>query len=219
LSYSHNWPLKVWFCCVQPATEGGETPIADSRQIFTLLDPKIRERFMDKKVLYVRNYGDGVGLPWQTVFQTNDSVEVEAYCRRAGVRFEWRGNDRLRTWQVRQAIIKHPRTGDVTWFNQAHVHHLSSLAPEVRESLLAAVDDQEFPLDINAFYGDGSAIEVSVLDEIRSAYREASVPVAWQRGDILLLDNILAAHGRAAFSGPRKIVVAMAEPQQGGSEE
>jgi alpha-ketoglutarate-dependent taurine dioxygenase len=36
--------------------------------------------------------------------------------------------------------------------------------------------------------------------------------VRWEAGDILLLDNMLVAHGRRAFTGPRQIVVAMAEP-------
>ncbi|HSF39385.1 MAG TPA: TauD/TfdA family dioxygenase [Thermoanaerobaculia bacterium] len=43
------------------------------------------------------------------------------------------------------------------------------------------------------------------------AYRETSVAFPWQRGDALLLDNFLTSHGREPFSGPRRIVVAMAE--------
>jgi hypothetical protein len=38
------------------------------------------------------------------------------------------------------------------------------------------------------------------------------VAFPWQKGDILLLDNMLVAHGRAPYAGPRKVVVAMAEP-------
>jgi hypothetical protein len=37
------------------------------------------------------------------------------------------------------------------------------------------------------------------------------VSFPWQRGDILMLDNILAAHGRAPYEGPRKILVGMTE--------
>jgi alpha-ketoglutarate-dependent taurine dioxygenase len=36
------------------------------------------------------------------------------------------------------------------------------------------------------------------------------VPVPWQAGDILVVDNMLACHGRMPFSGPRKILLAMA---------
>ncbi|NET49525.1 MAG: TauD/TfdA family dioxygenase, partial [Merismopedia sp. SIO2A8] len=50
-----------------------------------------------------------------------------------------------------------------------------------------------------------------LLDEIREVYQQASVSFLWQEGDVLLLDNMLVAHGRKPFVGTRKIVVAMAE--------
>jgi alpha-ketoglutarate-dependent taurine dioxygenase len=49
------------------------------------------------------------------------------------------------------------------------------------------------------------------LDEIREVYRKAAVTFTWEKGDILMLDNFLASHGRESFVGPRKILVAMAE--------
>ena len=89
----------------------------------------------------------------------------------------------------------------------------------MRETVLGAVDDREFPLDINALYGDGRPIEESALREVRAAYAAAAAPVAWHRGDLLLVDNMLAAHGRAAFTGPRKVVVAMADSCDAGADK
>ena len=209
MSYSHNWPTKIWFFCDQPAEHGGRTPIAYDREVFKLIDPRIKERFIEKKVMYVRNYGEGVDLPWQEVFQTEHRAEVEDYCRRSRMEFKWRSNDRLQTRQVRQAIVTHPVTGDTVWFNHAHLFHVSNVDPLVRRSLLAEFKDDELPR--NAFYGDGTPIETSVLDEIREVYNKASVAFDWQRGDVLMLDNFLASHGREPYSGPRRILVAMAE--------
>jgi alpha-ketoglutarate-dependent taurine dioxygenase len=209
MSYSHNWPTKLWFFCAQPAARGGRTPIAPDRKVFGLIDPKIKERFVEKKVMYVRNYGEGVDLSWQETFQTEDRDAVERYCRQSHTEFEWRGGNRLRTRQVRQAVATHPRTGETVWFNHAHMFHVSNLEPSVRESLLAEFTEDELPR--NAFYGDGTPIESSVLEEIREVYRQASVAFDWQKGDILMLDNFLASHGREPFEGPRKILVAMAE--------
>ncbi|HWS55377.1 MAG TPA: TauD/TfdA family dioxygenase [Pyrinomonadaceae bacterium] len=208
MSYSHNWPTKIWFFCAQAAREGGATPIADDRKVFPRLDPAIRELFTRKKVMYVRNYGDGLDLPWQDVFQTSEKAKVEEYCRRSYTEFEWKEGDRLRTRQVRQAVATHPRTGDTVWFNHAHMFHQSSLDAEVRASLAAEFGD-DIPRD--AFYGDGSPIEDAVLDEIRRVYRESAVTFRWQEGDILMLDNFLSSHGREPFAGPRRILVAMAE--------
>jgi alpha-ketoglutarate-dependent taurine dioxygenase len=209
MSYSHNWPAKLWFYCDQPALEGGCTPIVDDRLIPDRLRPAIQRPFLDKQVMYVRNYGEGVDLPWQQTFQTEDRAEVEAYCRKAGMELEWRGRDRLRTRTVRPAMVTHPRTGARLWFNHAHMFHVSNLDPATRQALLAQFAPDELPR--NAFYGDGSPIPDEVLEEIRQVYREASVAFPWQRGDMLLLDNFLASHGREPFAGPRRIVVAMAE--------
>ncbi|HKX28619.1 MAG TPA: TauD/TfdA family dioxygenase [Blastocatellia bacterium] len=208
-SYQHVWPLKIFFFCSTPPTQGGETPIADCRRVLARLDPKIRQRFAERGWMLVRNFGDGLSLSWQSVFQTEDRSEVETYCRKAGIEIEWRG-DRLRTRQVRHAVAQHPATGESIWFNHAAFFHLSTLDPSMREGLLAVLDEADLPNQ--TYYGDGSPIEPSILEEIREAYRSETVSFAWQEGDILMLDNMLTAHGRNPYLGPRKILVAMAEP-------
>lgn len=208
-SYTLEWPLKIWFHCVTPATDGGATPLADSRRVYWRISAKVRERFEQKRVMYVRNYGNGLDLPWQQVFGTESRQEVEAYCRKNDVVCEWKEDGELRTRQVCQATAQHPRTGSRVWFNQAHLFHVSNLEPATREGLLSFLLEDELPR--NAFYGDGTAIEADALAEIRAAYAEETLSFAWQRGDVLLVDNMLVAHGRAPFCGPRKVVVAMAE--------
>nr|HRC87661.1 TauD/TfdA family dioxygenase [Thermoanaerobaculia bacterium] len=185
--------------------------LADSRRVYQALDPALRERFERQGVMYVRNYGDGLDLSWANVFQTDNKDEVEAFCRANGIRYEWKDGNRLRTVQVCQGTARHPRTGDAVWFNQAHLFHVSSLKPEVQEQLRAMLREDELPR--NTYYGDGSAIEPEVLAAIREVFTRESVLFPWQDGDAVLLDNMLAAHGRAPFGGPRKILVGMAEAQ------
>jgi amino acid adenylation domain-containing protein len=209
-SYTLNWPMKIWFCCIQAASEGGRTPMADSRKVFHALSPTITGKFMEKQVMYVRNYGDGLGLPWQEVFQTTDKSKVEEHCRRASIGLEWKDGDRLRTRQIRPAVRRHPKTNELTWFNHALFFNVSGLEGPALQALMSLTDKMELPS--HTFYGDGSPIEASVLDEIREAYRREQVAFSWQEGDILMLDNMLVAHGREPFTGPRKIVVAMSEP-------
>ena len=212
MAYSLNWPLKIWFYCVKPAEQGGKTPIADSRKVFQRIDSKIKEKFMQKNVMYVRNYSDKLDLSWENVFQTKNKLEVESYCRQHGIKFEWKDSNHLKTIQVCQAVSTHPQTGEMVWFNQAHLFHVSSLEAEVRQTLLASFKEEELPR--NAYYGDGSPIESSVLDEIREIYQQEAVIFPWQEGDVLMLDNMLAAHGRMPFIGTRYVVVGMAEPYQ-----
>jgi len=212
MSYSSTWPMKIGFYCSQPAERGGETPIADSRRVYDGVDPEIRRVFAEKGVMYSRNYGEHLDLPWQNVFQTEDRDEVEAFCRKTGIEFEWFGDDHLRTRQVCPSVAKHPRRGEPVWFNQAHLFHVSALAEELRKALLASFSEEELPR--NAFFGDGSPIPVDMLDAVRAVYDRESLAFPWEKGDVLVLDNMLFAHGRRPFEGSRKILVSMAEPRE-----
>ena len=209
-SYTFNWPMKLWFYCAQCAETGGRTPLADSRKILNRLPHEIVERFEQKQIMYVRNYNPGISLSWREAFQTGDRAEVEEYCAQEGIEVEWRDNDRLRTRQVRPAVRRHPQTGERVWFNHGLFFNLSSLEPSARETMLAVVHEDEVPF--NTFYGDGAPIEPDVIDEIYNAYDTETVKFDWQRGDLLLIDNMLVAHGREPFTGDRKVLVAMAEP-------
>ena len=208
-AYTREWPLKIWFYCVQAAASGGETPIADSRAIYRDVGAAIRTRFEERGLMYVRNFGNGLDVAWEQVFNSDDREVVEAYCRAHRIDCQWKDDGELRTRQVCQATARHPFTGDLVWFNQAHLFHVSNLPLEVRESLLEIVDEQDLPR--NVYYGDGSPIETSLLDDVRGVLEEAKVSFPWYSGDVLMLDNMLAAHARAPFSGPRKVVVAMAQ--------
>jgi alpha-ketoglutarate-dependent taurine dioxygenase len=209
-SYQHVWPMKVYFFCETPAQSGGETPVADIRRVLQSLSPQTVATFKARQCRYVRNFDQMLGLSWQAVFQTQDRALVESYCREANISFEWKDHDRLRTSAVRPAIAIHPRTGEPIWFNHVAFFHVSTLAPAIQEGLLVTVGEEDLPA--NTYYGDGSSIEPQVLDDIREAYRRATCLVAWKRGDVLLLDNMLMAHGREPYVGARKILVALAEP-------
>lgn len=209
-SYQQSWPLMLFFFCETAPQSGGETPIADCRNVLRRISAPVKERFRQKGWMYVRNFGDGFGLDWQIVFQTTDRSVVEEHCRRNGIETEWKEKNRLRTRAVRPAIARHPRTGEDVWFNHATFFHVTTLEPTIRKALLAEFGEDDLPT--NTFYGDGSPIEAPVLDELREAYRQETVTFPWRKGDVLLLDNMLAAHGRAPYTGARNILVGMAEP-------
>jgi alpha-ketoglutarate-dependent taurine dioxygenase len=208
-SFNPQWPKRIFFACATPPGRGGETPLVDSREVYRRIDPEIRELFERKGVMYMRNYAPGLGLQWWRVFQSRDRAEVEEICGRGGFAVEWKEGDRLKTTCVRPAVIRHPDTGEACWFNQAQHWHVSCLEPEVRESLTASFAEDDLPR--NCYFGDGSTIPDAAMDRVLSVYRDLEVSFPWQRGDVVLVDNILAAHGRNPFEGPRKILVAMGD--------
>ena len=208
-AYTREWPMKIWFYCDIAAEEGGQTPIADSRAVFRDMDPLIRARFAEQGLMYVRNFGNGLDMPWQRVFNTGDPAGVETWCAAHHIQYEWLDDGELRTRQICQGTARHPVTGDEVWFNQAHLFHVSALEPAVREALVDAVGEENLPR--NVYYGDGSVIDDATLAHVRLILERHKVVFPWRSGDVLMLDNMLAAHARSPFRGQRKIVVAMAE--------
>jgi alpha-ketoglutarate-dependent taurine dioxygenase len=208
-SYSLTFPLRLYFCCITPAAEGGETPIADTRRILGRISAPVRRKFAEKGWMYVRNFGEGFGLTWQNSFQTEDPSVVESYCKTHGIDWEWYGQ-RLRTRQVRPALARHPQTGEEIWFNHATFFHISTLEPSLRNGLLTTFQASDLPN--NTYYSDGTEIENEALEELRNAYLSECVLFPWQHGDVLMIDNMLTAHARKAYRGDRKILVGMANP-------
>jgi alpha-ketoglutarate-dependent taurine dioxygenase len=207
-SYTLDWPLRIVFFCETAPTDRGRTPLADSRRVLAALRPETVADFERLGVRYVRNYLPGLGLSWQEAFQTEDRAEVERYCRAAGIACEWVSGEQLRTSQVRPAIRTHPVTGERTWFNHALFFHITSMPAGI--DLLAAVGEEDLPYQ--TYYGDGRPIEDEVLSELRAAYAAHTTSFPWQRADVLVVENMLTAHAREPFSGPRRILTAMADP-------
>jgi hypothetical protein len=210
LTYVQTWPGRIIFFCLVPAAEGGETPIADMRKVLKRLPPGLVEPFAAKGWMLVRNFGPALSMTWQKAFRTDSREELEQYCADADITLEWLGGDRLRTRQVRPALARHPVTRELVWFNHAAFWHASSLDDETRAGLLDHFGWDGLPY--HTFYGDGQPIEDEVIDAIRRAYLNETITFPWQAGDLLLLDNMLVAHGRRPFSGARRILVAMSHP-------
>ncbi len=209
-SYQADWPMTLFFYCVRPPETLGSTPLADTRRIHDAIDPAVREEFAARGWMVVRNFTEGFGVPWQRAFNTTDRAAVERYCAGNGVETEWTAGGCLRTRARREAVRRHPVTGETVWFNHATFFHVTTLADEVCAGLREMFDEQDLPT--NTYYGDGSPIADDVTDHLRACYRAEQRRFDWEPDDVLLVDNMLCAHGREPFTGPRRIAVAMAEP-------
>jgi alpha-ketoglutarate-dependent taurine dioxygenase len=211
-SYSPVFPLQLYFYSEIVAQKGGETPFGSTRTVLSRIDPAVRARFARDGIMYVRNYGDGMGLSWETVFQTSDRAEVEKYCASVGITPEWKPDGRLRTRQIGPAMVKHPITGEPLWFNHATFFNALTLPERARAHLMAEFSEEDLPQ--NTFYGTGERIEPEVIAHLQDVYRDAMIEFPWQVGDVVLLDNMLTLHARNAFTGPRRVLTAMAKPQR-----
>lgn len=209
MSYSRVYPTLIGFYCETPATRGGETPLADGRRVLAALSTDLRERLARKRLRYVQNLPatTGIGKSWAETFETTDRGVVETVLRGRGAEHAWKADGSLRVTEVTDPIVVHPRTREHVFFSQPHMWHASSLDDRTRRALLkiCAVDD----LYHHCTFGDGSELAEADLAEIRAALDAEAVQFAWHAGDVLLVDNVLVAHGRRPFEGARRVLVAM----------
>ncbi len=216
-AYQRDWPLKVAFCCLVDASSGGETPLGDMRRITAAIGPRLMDRFAARGVRYMRHYRRHIDLPWQVVFQTELPEQVAAYCREQGIEHQWIDRETLRTSQRAQGTAVHPIVGERVFFNQAHLFHISSLGSAGARSFAQLFGAERLPR--NACYGDGEEIDPGDLEHIRTAFRRHEICFPWRPGDVLLLDNMQAAHGRRPFRGPRKVLAALLETYSSAAAE
>lgn len=208
LSYSHSWPARLLFYCQQAAQTGGATPVVDAAAWLASLDPEVRDAYRGG-VRYMQNMhgGRGFGKSWQDTFETGDRAAVEAFLTDAGASWEWKADGGLRVIQVRPSTTRHPVTGDEVWFNQSDQWHPAALDDEVGIALREALPDDELPQSVT--FADGTPIPAEYVTQVRDRGLALAVDVDWQEGDLLVIDNVLVAHGRRPFTGPRRVLVAM----------
>jgi hypothetical protein len=213
LSYSAKWPSKIFFCCLIPAPSGGETPIADCRRVLRHMEPALVQKIKTKKIKYQRNLhgGKGFGPSWQDTFETKDKNLVEQYCRQGFIQYEWKSDGGIKLIHVREGIIKHPVSGEEVWFNQIDQFHPSHFDQEIYETLMLMYGNDETQLPTYVTFGDDTPISTEVVKEIRKTVDGETMKTPWQKGDLLLLDNVLTSHGRMPYKGNRRIVVSMSE--------
>jgi hypothetical protein len=213
MSHLRDWPSLIGFYCqVAPgAGQGGHTPLCGSEEVLRRIPPDLRAKFEAKGVLYVQRMpGDrdtfGFGRHWQEVFQTPDRAEVEVFCEKFGIETSWEGNLCEARFH-RPALLKHPVSGKVVWFNQAEQWHYTNIEATTRALMVRKIGVRKLPH--MSYWGDGTDFTDDELAAVRGAYEQSMQRVGWRQGDVLLIDNQALMHGREKFRGPREILVSM----------
>lgn len=212
LSYSAIWPGKLFLSCLIPAQMGGETLLADSRQILKEMPEAIVSEIRDKGIHYIRNLhgGMGMGPSWQHTFETENREELEKHCENLGIDYEWKDDGGIRLIQYSKGIIKHTKTGEEVWFNQIDQFHPSHLGDDLYETIQAIYEDpREFPMYVQ--FADGTSISESVVKQITEIIDRLTVAPVWDKHELLMVDNVLACHGRNPYEGERRVVVSMSK--------
>lgn len=219
LSYVKHYPQYIYFFCETPPVANGETIISDARRIYQAIDDDVKGRFIEKGLRYISRYPAKSDLmhklvkshkSWVNVFETEDKRDVERKCRENDISFKWNANDWLEISQVRPASIAHPQTQENVWFNQAHHFDFNPRFLGLWRYIGAkAFYCRKHTLLHDVLFADNTKIARRDLYHIFDVLDQNTVYFPWQKGDVLVLDNILAMHGRETFTGKRRILTAM----------
>jgi alpha-ketoglutarate-dependent taurine dioxygenase len=210
LSYRLEFPGLMQFACLSAPTQGGATGVADAAAVLDALPGSLVEQLDREGWMLVRNYNEEIGASVAEAFGTDDHDAVESYCRANAIDLEWQPDGGLRTRQRRSAVVQHPVTGRRCWFNQVAFLNEWTLDPEVHEFLVDTYGAEGLPFTTR--FGGGDPIGEDVVQLLNEVYKARTMREPWQAGDLLLVDNIGSAHSREPFTGPREVLVGMADP-------
>lgn len=195
LYYMQHRPAVIWFYCVTPPDERGETTFCDGIAIYNALRKSTQELLETKRLKYVRVYPKHI---WQKMFQTEDFAVVGEICQQNNITFTPNYADLTITTESIRAAIVPSRDGKQRVFINNMLPLLAGVMGETK-SFVRFEDDSEIP-------------EV-VYREIQEAADRLTLEVSWQQGDMLAIDNTRFLHGRRSYSDFRRnIYVRLCDP-------
>lgn len=219
LSYVKYYPKNIYFFCEIEPKYKGETIIADARKVHADLNPHIIDRFHKKGLTYISRYHfankfikllNHSHKSWTEVFETNDKQKVEEICKQNEIDWRWLAKDWIEIRETRPAFVEHPKTRETVWFNQAHLYDFNPKFLGLMRYLGTKLF-YSFPNTClhEVTFADASPIPRKDIYHILDVLQKNTVAEKWKKGDVMMLDNILAMHGRAQFKGPRRILTAL----------
>lgn len=222
LSFIKYSPRHIYFFCKTAPQHGGQTIIADARRIYKALNAKLKDKFIENGLTYIsRYYGYSKIMEWVNkfqrshkswieVFETKDKQDVEKKCLDNEFKWKWLQHDWIEIQQTRPAIMEHPLTKEIVWFNQAHLYDFNpKLLGWTRYMAAKLFYYRKSTLLHEIKFANGETIPRQDLYHILDILDQHTIYFPWHSGDVLVLDNILAMHGRAPFKGARRILTAL----------
>ena len=220
MAYLPRWPRKVAFWCNLAPETGGETIMTSIRDFEPTIHSRLHAAVEERGLLYTRNFRSSGAFPkvlesfhrtWQDAFYSDDPATAEAALAEMGMESRWEDDGSLTALYRSQGFVDHHVSGRRHWFNQLASqtftpHSIPDEWPAYAEHY---GDGRPQPYDVR--FGDGGKIPLDDIVALFPLMDAATVALPWRHGDLLMLDNVLTAHGRNPYSGDRDVQVALLE--------
>lgn len=199
------YPSRLMFFCEHAAASGGATPLCRSDLLLRALEQERPDFIAACERLGVRytnvmpateDVESGQGRSWRSTLQAQDKSAAEAKLTSLGYSWEWRQDDSLMVTTPVLPAVRTLADGRKVFFNQ----------------LIAAFrgwQDKRNSPEKTIRFGDDSPIDAQDMNSTIRIGDALSFDVAWQTGDVALIDNFLVMHGRRPFQGERRVLAAL----------
>ncbi|MCA9082464.1 MAG: TauD/TfdA family dioxygenase [Planctomycetaceae bacterium] len=199
------YPSKLFFFCEKAADEGGETPLCRSDVLFERMKKRLPEFSADceaKGLLYSHimpasnDAGSGMGRSWQSTWKAATPEEAESRMQSLGYTWEWLDDGCLKVTTPRLQAVRKLDDGRTTFFNQliAAFHGWKDSRNDPSKSIT---------------FGDGSPLDPATMRTVIEMAEEITFNTPWKTGDVALVDNYVAMHGRRTFKGTRRVLASL----------
>jgi hypothetical protein len=195
------FPQKLLFFCEIPAETGGATPLCRSDLLFERLTreaPRFAADCERKGLKYTNvmpgadDPASGMGRSWRSTLRATDREAAEMRLRALGYTWEWLDDDCLRATTPVLPAVWDLGEGRKSFFNQ----------------LIAAAcgwKDARNDPSRAITYGDAEPLDRQGVLLAVELGKPLTFDVAWQAGDVALVDNMIMMHARRPFTGTRKV--------------
>ncbi len=199
------YPSRLFFFCEQPAAKGGATPLCRSDILWERLSaqcPQFARNCASKGLRYSNvmpaenDATSGMGRSWQSTLRAATREAAEKRLRELNYSWEWLPDGSLRATTPVLPALRKLAHGGTSFFNQ----------------LIAATQgwkDRRNDPSKSITFGDGTPLDRDAVNIATKLGEELSFDVPWQKGDVALVDNYVAMHGRRTFEGTRRVLASL----------
>ena len=199
------YPSKLFFFCEQASESGGATPICRSDILLEHLNREIPEFVESCDSLGLRysqtmpaenDLASGQGRSWRSTLSAETTQEAETKLSRLGYQWEWGEDGALSVTTPVLPAIRTAKDGRKVFFNQ----------------LIAAFRGWQDARNVgekSICFGDYSTISNDDMAVVIRLSDLLTFDIPWQTGDVVLVDNFLAMHGRRPFEGQRRVLASL----------